>query len=110
MADYIEGQIEAEHSRQERGQMEFDCAGKAESEGQPKPFTLIASDPLAPWLVDIWVAMSRGDVAGALGAFYGMVDINVNRYGINPRSEAKLDSAEVIAMDMRNWRREKGLK
>lgn len=89
---------------------EFDCAGKAEAEGQPKPFTLIASDPLAPWLVEVWVAMSRGDIPGALGAFYGMVDTNTVRYTGNPRSEAKLDSAEVIANNMRNWRIEKGLR
>lgn len=89
---------------------EFDCMGKAEAEGQPKPFTLIASDPLAPWLVEIWTALSRADVPGALGAFYGMVDTNVVRYSENPRSTSKLDSAEVIAMDMRNWRIAKGLR
>ncbi len=89
---------------------EFDCAGKAEAEGQPKPFTLIASDPLAPWLVDMWVAMSRGDLVGATLAFAGMVDTNANRYAGEPRSEAKLDSAEVISIDMRNWRIEKGMK
>ena len=91
-------------------QPEFDCAAKAEREGQPKPFTLIASDPLAPWLIEMWVSMSRGDVPGALGAFYGMVDTNTNRYVENPRSEAKLDSADEIVMNMRNWRIEKGLK
>ena len=91
-------------------QPEFDCAGKAEREGQPKPFVLIASDPLAPWLVDIWEAVSRGDTSGALGAFYGMIDCNETRYLENPRSSAKLDSASRMAMDMRNWRIEKGLK
>ncbi len=89
---------------------EFDCAGKAEAEGQPTPFTLIASDPLAPWLVDMWVAMSRGDIAMAVNEFAGMVDTCVNRYAGEPRSQAKLDSAEVIATDMRNWRIEKGMK
>ena len=88
---------------------EFDCAGKAEREGQPKPFTLIASDPLAPWLVDVWASMSRGDISGALGAFYGMVDTNEIRYCSNPRSAAKVESAETISNDMRHWRREKGL-
>lgn len=89
---------------------EFDCAGKAEAEGQPKPFVLIASDPLAPWLVDIWGYMSRGDTVGAVLAFGGMVDTCTMRYAGEPRSEAKIDSAETIAMDMRNWRIEKGLK
>jgi hypothetical protein len=89
---------------------EFDCAGKAEREGQPKPFVLIASDPLAPWLIEQWEAMSRGDIAGALGAFYGMVDTCSLRYTSEPRSQAKLDSAATIAMDMRNWRIERGLK
>lgn len=91
-------------------QPEFDCAGKAEREGQPKPFVLIASDPLAPWLVDVWAAMSRGDVSGALGAFYGMVDTCGHRYASEPRNAAKVDSADNIAMDMRNWRIEKGLR
>lgn len=91
-------------------QPEFDCAGKAEREGQPKPFVLIASDPLAPWLVEMWEAMSRSDIAGALGAFYGMVDTQANRYAETPRSAAKLNSAEEIARNMRNWRIAKGLR
>ena len=89
---------------------EFDCIGKAEAEGQPKPFSLIASDPLAPWLVEVWTAMSRGDPIGALGAFYGMVDTCSSRYAADPRSNEKLDSAEEIAMDMRNWRIERGMR
>jgi hypothetical protein len=89
---------------------EFNCAGKAEREGQPKPFVLIASDPLAPWLVEIWEALSRSDVGGALSAFAGMVDVNANRYAENPRTSAKLNSAALIAVDMRNWRLRQGLK
>lgn len=88
---------------------EFDCIGKAEREGQPEPFSLIASDPLAPWLVEVWAAMSRGDVSGALGAFYGMVDTNEIRYINNPRRQDKINNAEEMAMNMRNWRIEQGL-
>lgn len=91
-------------------QPEFDCAAKAEAEGQPKPFVLIASDPTAPWLIDIWEAVSRGDTEGALGNFYGMIDTCIERYKQNPRSSAKLDSASEISMNMRNWRIERGLK
>lgn len=91
-------------------QPEFDCAGKAEREGQPKPFVLIASDPLAPWLVEMWAAMSQGNISGALGAFYGMVDTNEQRYSHEPRAASKLDSAEEIARNMRNWRIAKGLR
>ncbi len=91
-------------------QLEFDCAAKAEREGQPKPFTLIASDPLAPWLVEMWVAMSRSNIAEALGAFYGMVDSCSNRYAETPRSANKLESAEIIVMNMRNWRNSHNLK
>lgn len=91
-------------------QPKFDCLAKAEAEGQPKPFVLIASDPLAAWLVDIWEAASRGDLYGALGAFYGMADTSVGRFASEPRSEAKLTSAANIAMDMRNYRIAKGLK
>lgn len=91
-------------------QKEFDCIGKAEAEGQPEPFSLIASDPLAPWMVEMWAAMSRGDVTGALGAFYGMVDTNTIRYTENPRRHDKIDNAENMAMAMRNWRIEKGLR
>jgi hypothetical protein len=91
-------------------QPEFDCIGKAEREGQPKPFTLIASDPLAPWLVEMWACMSRGDIADALGAFYGMVDTCSIKYAETPRSSAKVESAEEIAMNMRKWRIENGLR
>lgn len=89
---------------------EFDCIGKAEAEGQPEPFSLIASDPLAPWLVDVWACMSRGDVPGALGAFYGMVDTNTVRYTESPRREDKIINAEHMAMNMRNWRIKQGLR
>jgi hypothetical protein len=91
-------------------QGEFDCIGKAEREGQPEPFSLIASDPLAPWHIDMWAAMSRGDIAGALGAFYGMVDTCSARYAENPRNQDKINNAEDMAMNMRNWRIERGLK
>ena len=108
---YVHPEDKAENARlQAEAEPEFDCAGKAEREGQPKPFTLIASDPLAPWLVDIWVEMSRGNIFGALGAFYGMVDTSGSRYQSEPRSQAKLESAETIANDMRNYRHDKGLK
>lgn len=93
-----------------KGQLEFDCAAKAEREGQPKPFVLIASDPTAPWLIEIWEAVSRGDTETALGCFAGMVDTCINRYKQNPRSADKLDSAAEIAINMRNWRLEKSLK
>lgn len=91
-------------------QPEFDCAGKADREGQPAPFVLIASDPLAPWLVDIWAAASDGDIYGVIAAFHGMTDTSVDRYAETPRSSAKIDSARNIAMNMRNWRITKGLK
>ncbi len=73
-------------------------------------FSLRGRDPLAPWLVEIWHAMSCGDISAALGSFYGMVDTNIARYSSDPRSAQKLDSAEQIVMDMRNWRIERGLK
>lgn len=91
-------------------QPEFDCAGKAEREGQPKPFVLIASDPLAPWFVEMWAAASEGDIYGVISCFAGMTDTSVDRYAETPRSSAKLDSARAIAIDMRNWRINKGLK
>jgi hypothetical protein len=85
-----------------------DCYHKAD-EGEPK-FTLLARDPLAPWLVGIWVAMSRGDTEGALGAFYGMVDTCSTRYKNEPRAEGKIHSAEDIETLMRNYRHKVGLK
>ena len=90
-------------------QPEFDCIGKAEAEGQPEPFSLIASDPLAPWLVDVWASMSRGDIATALGSFYGMVDTCSTKYAKNPRRQDKINNAEDMALNMRNWRIERGL-
>lgn len=91
-------------------QPEFDCAGKAERDGQPAPFVLIASDPLAPWLVEMWACASRGDIYGAFGSFYGMADTTIERYAKEPRSSAKINSAENIAMLMRNWRINNNLK
>lgn len=85
-----------------------DCYHKAD-EGEPK-FTLLARDPLAPWIVGIWAAMSRGDTEGALGAFYGMVDRCSPRYKENPRAEGKISSAEDIEKDMFNYRIKLALK
>jgi hypothetical protein len=90
-------------------QPEFDCIAKAEREGQPRPFSLIASDPLAPWLVEMWASVSRGDVISALGEFYGMIDSCGGRYGAEPRRHDKISNAEQIAMDMRNWRTQHNL-
>lgn len=114
MTDYMDGNgdfttpIDAPFAASK--QPEFDCLGKALSEQQPAPFVLIASDSLAPWLVDIWTACSEGDIYGAILAFGGMTDTSVDRFAENPRSSAKLDSAKSISTNMRNWRIGKGLK
>lgn len=85
-----------------------DCYFKAEKD-EPK-FTLIARDPLAPWLVDMWVAMRRGDLNGALLSFAAMSDVCIRRYEIEPTDMDKLESADEIAINMRSYRLVKNLK
>ncbi len=89
-------------------QPEFDCMAKAEAEGQPKPFVLIASDALAPNMIKLWAMLSQGDIIGALELFAKIVANEAGIYATQPRSSDKIMSAEAIADAMAEWRREKG--
>lgn len=90
-------------------QIEFDCVAKAEAEGQPKPFSLIASDPLAADMINLWVMLSSGNPLGAIEHFAHMVNNSAASFAVNPRSREKLDSAEAMANEFEGWREEKGL-
>lgn len=90
-------------------QIEFDCMAKAEAEGQPKPFVLIASDPIAADLVNLWAMLSEGNPLGAIQHFGYMVNNSAASYCANPRSPEKIQSAKLIAEEMEFWRDEKGL-
>lgn len=84
-------------------QLEFDCAAKADREGQPKPFVLIASDPLAPNMVNLWGHLSNGDLAAAIACFGGLVN-DAAQYSREPRNHDKVYSAFRIAHNMKLWR------
>lgn len=90
-------------------QPEFDCLGKAEAEGQPEPFVLIASDALAPSLIELWAMLSSADIIGALELFAKIVANEAGIYCTEPRREDKLGNATRIANDMKQWREENGL-
>lgn len=90
-------------------QIEFDCIGKAEAEGQPKPFSLIASDPMAADLVNLWAMLSSGNPLGAMELFAHMVNNSAASFATKPRSPEKIDSAERMARDFEEWREDKGL-
>lgn len=90
-------------------QLELDCYHKAEAEGQPKPFTLIASDALAPNMIRLWCRLSEGNIIGAIELFAGLVGTDAASYSFNPRRPEKIEQAEAIAAEMADWREETGL-
>jgi hypothetical protein len=90
-------------------QLELDCYHKAEAEGQPKPFTLIASDALAPNMIKLWALLSQGDIISGLELFSKIVANEAGIYANNPRRPEKTAEANAIANEMIEWRQEKGL-
>jgi hypothetical protein len=73
-------------------------------------FIIRARDPLAPWLVDMWASMRRGDLNGALLSFAAMSDVCINRFEKEPTNSDKINSADNVAINMRNYRLSKNLK
>lgn len=93
------------------GELQLDCYLKAEV-GEPK-FTLLARDPLAPFMVALWGALRKGDTASAVCLFADMVADPAHNYRVNPAmrsSPEKLASAANIANEMVEWRKGKGLE
>jgi hypothetical protein len=91
------------HDKPVEEQLELDCYHKAEPD-EPK-FTLLARDPLSPWLVEMWAAMRRGDLVSSTLAFAGMVDTCAMKYeNYEGVGATKINSAEQIAVDIRNFR------
>lgn len=92
-------------------QLELDCYHKAE-EGEPK-FTLLARDPLAPFMVGLCSAPRKGDTASAVCLFADMVADPAHNYRVNAAersSPEKLASAANISREMVKWREDKGLE
>lgn len=92
-------------------QLELDCYHKAEPD-EPK-FTLLARDPLAPFLVALWAALRKGDTASAVSIHADMVVDPAHKYRVNPEmrsSPEKLASACDISRNMVEWRKAKGLE
>lgn len=90
-------------------QLELDCYHKAE-EGEPK-FTLLARDPLAPFMVAIWAAFRKGDTASAIVLFADAVADPAYKYrNGHADNVGKLNSAKHIVAQMVEWRKVKGLE
>lgn len=92
-------------------QLELDCYHKAE-EDEPK-FTLLARDPLAPFMVALWAALRKGDTPSAVCIFADMVADPAHNYRVKLElrdNPAKLASACDISRNMVKWREEKGLE
>lgn len=85
-----------------------DCYHKAE-EGEPK-FTLLARDPLAPFMVALWAAMRAGDTGSALSIFADMNSDPGHQYSRNPSAPTKINGASDIAVQMNDWRKAKGME
>jgi hypothetical protein len=85
-----------------------DCYHKAE-EGEPK-FTLLARDPLAPFMVALWAAMRAGDIGSALSIFSDMNSDAGYKYTKEPSDANKVNSASFIAVEMNEWREAKGME
>lgn len=78
---------------------QFDCHAKAEDE-EPL-FTLLARDPLAHGLVELWVHLRAGDLASAVFCFGYLVA--QARQRPPEASQMKLAEAMSCAADMRAW-------
>lgn len=92
-------------------QLELDCYHKAE-DGEPK-FTLLARDPLAPYLVALWAALRVGDTASAVSIHADMIVDPAHKYRVDKSSRSspeKIASACNISREMVKWREEKGLE
>lgn len=78
----------------------FDCHEAAEPD-EPL-FTLLARDPLAPFLVSIWSSVRCGDLEAAETKFATMLQRVGPRYCVQPDTE-KASEALDCAMEMFAW-------
>lgn len=67
-------------------------------------FTLLASDPLAPFLVSIWSSLRYGDLAAADVKFGAMLERAAGHYVVEPDVERASEALD-CAMAMFAWRR-----
>ena len=78
----------------------FDGYAKA---GPDEPlFTLLARDPLAPFLVSIWSSLRYGDQEAAQAKFAAMLERAAPLYSVSP-DITKADEALACAMAMFEW-------
>lgn len=77
----------------------FDCSAAAEP-NEPL-FTLLARDPAAPGLVELWAAHRAGDIRDMVRAFAALVQ-TVRAVGPTD-ALAKADEASRTAQAMREW-------
>jgi hypothetical protein len=84
----------------------FDCYDAAKDD-EPM-FTLLARDPLAPWLVEMWADMKSGDMIRAMRTFCRMYDEVGFEYVGAMQTEAKVEKTEEAincAREMNYWKR-----
>ncbi len=80
----------------------FDCHDAALPD-EPL-FTLLARDPVAPFLVSIWSSVRSGDPEAAQAKFERMLEVCVPRYALVPDVD-KAGEALDCAMAMFGYRR-----
>ena len=78
----------------------FDCHDRAAPD-EPL-FTLLARDPLAPFLVSIWSSLRNGDHEAASAKFTALLDIGGRPYLTAPDVD-KAGEALDCAMAMFDW-------
>lgn len=86
----------------------FDCYEKAEPD-EPM-FVLLARDPRAAHMTELWAALEEGGIYEAVKIFNDMVQENL--YGpsddVPQKTQAKVKEAEACAQAMRDWRHSNG--
>jgi hypothetical protein len=82
-----------------------DCYAKADPD-EPM-FTLLARDPIAPFLVSIWSSIRYGDVEAARVKFDRLMAVTLPIYCVEP-DDAKASEALDCAMAMFEYRETAG--
>jgi len=85
---------------------QFDCYAKADPD-EPL-FALLAKDPIAPYLVQIWKAVRSGDQVEAYRAIYDAI-LALRRSGrtLLPAGCEKATEAVLCSREMQRWHNDK---
>lgn len=81
----------------------YDCHAKAEDDEEL--FTLLARDPLAHGLVELWGHLRNGALREAVYCF-GYLVAQASKIPFEPKDEAKVGEAYGCAVKMREWHAE----